>query len=109
LSKKFTHFVADQYSEGSVSQKFNLDEYVREAKALEPEFVHDLEQQRRVEETKTPQTDDDEGEASLLREMKEQAEKIQEEARQQGYQQGQTGRNSNSVHVYSSCHTIKKR
>ena len=92
MSKKLSNFVPDQHSENlaSLSQKFNLDEYVREAKALEPGFVHDLEQQRRVEEPKIPQTDEDETEASTnaLQEMKVQAAQAQEEARERGYQEG---------------------
>ncbi len=66
-----------------------MDEYIREAKALEPEFVHDLEQQRIVVESKSLPTQEGEDESSdALQEMKEQAAKIQEEAREQGYQEG---------------------
>jgi flagellar assembly protein FliH len=92
LSKDFNNFIPDQYSEDltGVSQKFNLDEYVREAKALEPEFVHDLEQQRRIEESKALENQEDESDSSsdAMQELKEQTAKIQEEARNQGYQEG---------------------
>jgi len=92
LSKDFSNFVPDQYSEGQtgVSQKFNLDEYVREAKALEPEFVHDLEQQRKVEESKALENEEDAGDVSsdVVQEIKDKTAKIQEDARNQGYQEG---------------------
>lgn len=92
MSKDFSNFVPDQYSEGQtgVSQKFNLDEYVREAKALKSEFVHDLEQQRVVEESKAIENEGDEVETSSedMQETNDQAVKIQEDARNQGYQEG---------------------
>ena len=91
MSKKLGNFIPDQYSEDpvGVSQKFNLDEYVREAKSLEPEFVHDLEQQRITEESKALQADEDEATSSdALEEIKKQAAKAQEEAKEQGYQKG---------------------
>lgn len=94
MSKDFSNFVPDQYSEGltGASQKFNLDEYVREAKALKTEFVHDLEQQREVEESKSLGNQEDEVESSsdsdAIQEMKDQAAKTQEDARNQGYQEG---------------------
>jgi len=92
LSKDFSSFIPNQYSGGEtgVSQKFNLDEYVREAKSLKPEFVHDLEHQRESEETKKTENQEGVGEPSpdALQEMKDQATKIQEEAREQGYREG---------------------
>ena len=92
MSKDLRNFVPDQYSEGraGVSQKFDLDEYVREAKALKSEFVHDLEQQREIVESKTSNIEEDASAPSseAIQEIKDQAAKIQEEAREQGHQQG---------------------
>ena len=93
MSKDLSNFVPDQYSQGEagVSQKFGLDEYVKEAKALKSEFVHDLEQQREIVESKALDVEEGESDPSsndALQEMKEQAVKIQEEAREQGYQEG---------------------
>ena len=92
MSKDFSNFVPDQYSEGltGVSKKFNLDEYVREAKALEPEFVHDLEQQRETEKSKALESQEDKSDPSsdAMQETKDQAATIQEDARNQGYQEG---------------------
>ena len=93
MSKYPRNFVPDQYSEGrsGVSPEFGLDEYVREAKALKSEFVHDLEQQRKTVESKTVQSEDGMSESSTeaaLQEMKDRAAQIQEEAREQGYQEG---------------------
>jgi flagellar assembly protein FliH len=92
LSRDFSNFVPDQYSEGQsgVSQKFNLDEYVREAKALKTEFVHDLEQQRRVEESKSLGNEEDETDTppDVTQDVKDETAKIQEDARKQGYQEG---------------------
>jgi flagellar assembly protein FliH len=86
LSKDFSNFIPDQFSEGQtgVSQEFNLDEFVSKAKTLKSEFIQDLEHQRKSD----PSTKEDESAADALQEMKEQAEKIQEEAREQGYQEG---------------------
>ena len=93
MSKEFSNFVPDQYSQGQtgVSRKFGLDEYIREAKALKSEFVHDLEQQREIIESKILKTEEGEDAPpsnDALQEMKDQAVKIQEEAREQGYQEG---------------------
>ena len=92
MSEDFSNFIPDQYSGGEtgVSQRFNLDEYVRKAKALKSEFVHDLEHQREIEESKAAETHEDESEPSsdALQETKDQTAKIQEEAREQGYQAG---------------------
>ena len=92
MSKDFSNFVPDQYPEGltGASQKFNLDEYVREAKALKSEFVHDLDQQREIEESKASENQENEVEPSsdVMQEMKDQATKIKEDARNQGYQEG---------------------
>ena len=90
LSKDFSNFVPDEYSEttADASRQFDLDEYVRKAKALKSEFVHDLEQQRKSEESRTLQTGEDEEDSSARQEMEEQTAKMQEEARQQGYEEG---------------------
>ena len=92
MSKDLSNFVPDEYSQGEtgLSQKFGLDEYVREAKALKSEFVHDLEQQREVVESESLKIEEgaDASSNDVLQEMKDQAAKIQEEAREQGYQEG---------------------
>ena len=92
MSKDFSNFIPDQYSGGEtgVSQRFNLDESVRKAKALKSEFVHDLERQREIEESKAAETQEDGSEPSsdAIQEAKDQAAKIQEEARAQGYREG---------------------
>lgn len=92
MSKDLKNFVPDQYSEGRthVSQKFSLDEYVLEAKSLKPEFVYDLEQQREIVESKALKTEEGASETSsdVIQQMKDEAAKIQEEARVQGHQEG---------------------
>jgi flagellar assembly protein FliH len=92
LSKDSRNFIPDQYTGGQTgeSQGFNLDEYVRQAKSLKPEFIHDLEQQRETEPSKTSKAEGELNELSseALQKTKDQAAKIQEEARKQGYQEG---------------------
>jgi flagellar biosynthesis/type III secretory pathway protein FliH len=92
LSKKFSDFIPDQYSEGQteVAQGFNLDEYVLKAKALKSEFIHDLKDQREIEQSKTSKTKEsvDELFSDAMQKIKDQAEKIHEEAREQGFQEG---------------------
>jgi len=90
LSKDFSNFSPDQYSKGptGVSQEFNLDEYVRKAKALKSKFIHDLEQQRKSDPTNALKAKESASELDSAQKMKDQAAKIQEEAREQGYQDG---------------------
>jgi len=92
LSKDFSSFIPDQYSKGpaGVSQKFNLDEYVRKAKALKSEFIHDLEHQREIDPSNALKTEDGVNELSsdAMQKMKDQSTKIQEEATEKGYQDG---------------------
>ncbi|MDH5790273.1 MAG: hypothetical protein OEZ27_06745, partial [Nitrospinota bacterium] len=91
MSRDFKNFIPDQYSESQtgVSQQFNLDEYVREAKSLKSEFIHDLEQQRDMVNTSVAQEDVNELLADAMQKMKEEAAKAQEEAQQRGFEEGQ--------------------
>lgn len=88
MSKEFSNFTPDQYSEDprGVSQKFNLDEYVRKAKALKSEFIHNLEHQRESDPSNPLKAD--EILSNAMQKAKDQSAKIQEEARKQGYQEG---------------------
>ena len=92
MFKDSGHFVPDQYAEGPPGEgrKFDLDEFVRQAKSLESDFVHDLEQQRSLEDSKTLQGQEGVGEmfSDAMQQMKDQAAQIHEEAREQGYQEG---------------------
>ncbi len=92
MSKDSSNFIPDQYTGGQTgeSQDFSLDEYVRKAKSLKPEFIHDLEQQREIEPSKTLKAEGELNELSsdALQKTKDQAAKIQEEARKQGYEEG---------------------
>ena len=116
MSKDPNNFIPDQYSESptGVSQKFDLDAYVREAKSLKSEFIYDLEQQRNIDSPNTLQSK--EGADALfsetMQEMKDQAEKIQEEARQRGYKEGQekgfkAGEQTAKEHFESSLESLK--
>jgi len=91
LSRDFKNFTPDQYPESQtgVSSQFNLDEYVREAKSLKSEFIHDLEQQRDMVNTSVAQEDVNELLADAMQKMKEEAAKAQEEAQQRGFEEGQ--------------------
>jgi flagellar assembly protein FliH len=92
LSKDSSNFIPDQYTEcqTGTSQDFNLDEYVRKAKSLKSEFIHDLEQKRKIDSPNAVKAEGDENgpSADAIQKMKDQAEKIQEEAKKQGYQEG---------------------
>ena len=92
LFKDSRHFVPDQFAEGSPGEdrKFDLDDFVRQAKSLESDFVHDLEQQRSRGDSKTLQDQEGVGEmfSDAMQQMKDQAAQIQKEAREQGYQEG---------------------
>ncbi len=92
MYKDSGHFVPDQYAEGSPGEgrKFDLDDFVRQAKSLESDFVHDLEQQRSREDSKTLQGKEGVGEmfSDAMQQMKDQAAQIHEEAREQGHQEG---------------------
>ena len=92
MYKDSGHFVPDQHSEGSPGEgrKFDLDDFVRQAKSLESDFVHDLEKQRSGEDSKTLQDKEGVGEmfSDAMRQMKDQAAQIHEEAREKGYQEG---------------------
>ncbi len=92
MSKDFSNFTPDQYSEGQtgVSQKFNLDEYVRKAKALKSEFIHDLEHQREIDQSHALKAKEGVNElfSDAMQKMKDQSAKIQKEAKEQGYQDG---------------------
>lgn len=116
MSKNFSNFVPDQYSEGptSVSQKFDLDEYVREAKALKSEFIHDLEHQRDIDPSNALKAKEGVSElfSDAMQKMKDQAEKIQDEAQQRGYKEGeekgfQAGEQAVREHFESSLETLK--
>lgn len=116
MSKNFSNFIPDQHSEGpaGVSQKFNLDEYVREAKALKSEFIHDLEHQRDIDPSNALKAKEGGNElfSDAMQEMKDQAAKIQEEARQQGYEEGQekgfqAGEQAVKEHFESSLEALK--
>ena len=89
MSKDFSNFIPDQYSEGEtgVSLKFNLDEYVRKAKALKSEFIHDLENQREIDQSNALKAKEGVNElfSDAMQKMKDQAAKIQEEAQHRGY------------------------
>jgi flagellar assembly protein FliH len=93
LSRDFSNFVPDQHSESQagVSLSFNLDEYVREAKALKSEFIHDLEHQRNTDPSNALKAKEGVSElfSDAMQKMKDQAAKIQEEAQKQGYDKGQ--------------------
>lgn len=113
MSKNFSNFVPDQYPEGpsGVSQKFNLDEYVREAKALKSEFIHDLEHQRKIEPSHTLKAREGVDELSSDA-MEKKTAKIQEEARQRGYEEGQeegfqAGEQAVKEHFKSSLEALK--
>lgn len=92
MYKDTRNFVPDQFSEDAPGdpRKFHLDDYVREAKSLQADFVHDLEQQRHLEESKVLETGEGVKEifSDAMQKMKDQAAQIQEEARDQGYQEG---------------------
>ena len=92
MSKDFSNFTPDQYSEGQtgVSQNFNLDEYVRKAKALKSEFIHDLEHQRETDQSNALKAKEGVNElfSDAMQKMKDQSAKIQKEAKEQGYQDG---------------------
>lgn len=116
MSKDLRNFVPDQYSEGQtgVSQKFNLDEYVREAKALKSEFIHDLEHQRDIDPSNALKDKEgvDELFSDAMQKMKDQAAKIKEEAQQQGYEEGQekgfqAGEQAVKEHFKSSLAALK--
>ena len=92
MSKDFSNFIPDEYSEGQsgVSQKFNLDEYVLKAKALKSEFIHDLQHQREADQSKILQAGEVANElvSDAMQKMKDEAAKIREEAREKGHQEG---------------------
>lgn len=92
MSKDPSNFVPNQYTDdqSGESKEFNLDDYVREAKSLKSEFIHDLEQERKIEPSHALKTEQDANELSsdAVEKMKDEAAKIQEEARKQGYQEG---------------------
>jgi flagellar assembly protein FliH len=116
LSKDFSNFIPDQHSEGptGVSQNFNLDEYVREAKALKSEFIHDLEHQRNIDPSNALKAKEGVNElfSDAMQEMKDQTAKIQEEAQQRGYEEGQekgfqAGEQAVQEHFKSSLEALK--
>ena len=116
MSKDFSNFVPDQHSEGQagVSQKFDLDEYVREANALKSEFIHDLEHQRDINPSNALKAREGVGElfSDAMQKMKDQAEKIEKEAQQRGYEEGeekgfQAGEQAVKEHFQSSLEAIK--
>jgi flagellar assembly protein FliH len=116
LSKDFSNFTPDQYSEGpaSVSQKFDLDEYVREAKALKSEFIHDLEHQREIDPSNALKAKEGVSElfSDAMQKMKDQAEKIQKEAQEQGFKEGeekgfQAGEQAVRKHFESSLEALR--
>ncbi len=92
MSKEFSNFIPDEFSDSptGISQKFNLDEFVRKAKALKSEFIHDLEHPRKKDpsQASTAQEAGKELSSDVVQEMKDQASQIQEKAREQGYQEG---------------------
>jgi len=92
LYKDSDHFVPDQHAEGSPGEgrEFDLDDFVRQAKALESGFVHDLEQQRSREDSKALQDKEGVGKmfSDAMQQMKDQAAQIHKEAREQGHQEG---------------------
>ena len=114
MSKDFSNFFPDQFSEGpsGVSQEFNLDEYVRKAKALKSEFIHDLEHQRKSDPSNTLKVEEGAIELDATQTMKDQAAKIQEDARQRGYEEGQeegfqAGEQTVKEHFNSSLEALK--
>ncbi len=116
MSKNFSNFIPDQYSEGptGVSQKFNLDEYVREATALKSEFIHDLEQQRDIDPSNALKAKEGVSElfSDAMQKMKDQAAKLEEEAQQRGYKEGeekgfQAGELAVKEHFQSSLEALK--
>ncbi len=116
MSKDFNNFIPDQYSEGqtSVSQNFNLDEYVRKAKALKSEFIHDLEHQREIDPSNALKAKEGVSEifSDAMQKMKDQSAKIQEEAQQRGYEEGQeegfqAGEQAVKKHFESSLEALK--
>jgi flagellar assembly protein FliH len=116
LSKNISNFIPDKYPAGSasVSPKFNLDESVREAKALKLEFIHDLEHQRDIDPSNALKAGENADElfSDAMQEMKDQAAKIQEEARQRGYKEGQeegfqAGEQTVKEHFNSSLESLK--
>ena len=116
MSKDFSNFIPDQHSEDptGVSQNFNLDEYVREAKALKLEFIHDLEHQRDIDPSNALKAKEGVNElfSDAMQEMKDQTAKIQEEAQQRGYEEGQekgfqAGEQAVKEHFKSSLEALK--
>ena len=116
MSKDFSNFIPDQYSEGptGASHKFNLDEYVREAKALKAEFIHDLEHQRDIDPSNALKAKEGVSElfSDAMQKMKDQAAKTQEEAQQRGYEEGQekgfqAGEQAVKEHFNSSLEALK--
>ncbi len=116
MSKDFSNFIPDQYSEDQtgVSQKFNLDEYVLKAKALKSEFIHDLEHQREIDQSNILKAKEGVNElfSDTMQKMKDEAAKIQEEAREQGHQEGQekgfqAGEQAVMKHFESSLEALK--
>lgn len=116
MSKDFSNFIPDQYSEGltGVSQRFNLDEYVREAKALKSEFIHDLEHQRDIDPSNALKAKEGVSElfSDAMQKMKDQAAKIEEEAQQRGYKEGEekgflAGEQAVNEHFKSSLEALK--
>lgn len=116
MSKDFSNFTPDQYSAGhaGVSQTFDLDEYVRKAKALKSEFIHDLEDQRESNPSNALKAKEGVNElfSDAMQKMKDQAAKIQEEAQQQGYEEGQekgfqAGEQAVKKHFESSLEAFK--
>jgi len=92
LYKDPVTFVPDQLSKrrsGAV-EDFALDDFVRQAQALQSEFIQDLEQQRIKEGANVLQAREgvDEIFSDAMQKMKDQAEQAEEEARQRGYQEG---------------------
>ena len=116
MSKDFSNFVPDQFSEREtgVSLKFNLDEYVRKAKALKSEFIHDLENQREIDQSNALKAKEGVNElfSDAMQKMKDQAAKIQEEAQHRGYEEGQekgfqAGEQAVKEHFESSLEALK--
>lgn len=116
MSKDFRNFIPDEYPESptGVSQNFNLDEYVREAKALKEDFIHDLEHQRDINPANALKAKEGVSElfSDAMQKMKEQAEKIEEEAQQRGYKEGEekgfrAGEQAVDEHFKSSLGALK--
>ena len=116
MSKDFSNFIPDQHAEGQtgVSQKFNLDEYVRDSNALKSEFIQDLEHQRDIDPTNALKAREGVGElfSDAMQKMKDQADQIQKEAEQRGYKEGeekgfQAGEQMVKEHFNSSLEALK--